>query len=144
MNKSAAVMDCLLVSEGRTTVNLIATTLGLAPRLVSSLLYMLGQAGRVSSAALSAKRYEFWLTPEQVTAEHARRVEAAKTSDPVGVAILISPVRLAGRLMYLERLQQREVFAHDATFAAIVNDYRATLAALRGQMQEADADEVHA
>ena len=144
MNKSAAVMDCLLVTDGRTTVSRIAATMSISAQGVSSLLHMMVQAGRVSSAALSPKRHEFWLTPEQVTAEHARRVSVAQGPEPVGVAILTSPVRLAGRLMYLERLQKREVFAHDATFAAIVNDYRATLAALRGQMQEADADEVHA
>jgi hypothetical protein len=137
------IVNILLGARAPVTVDRIAAVLSVGPRVVSGLLHALHQAARVSRAPVHQKKFEYWLSADQHAAEMAKRDEkpAAPSHEAAGVAIITDVVRLPGRLMYLERLQRREAFAHDATFAAIVDDYRKTLAAVRTQQRREDAQE---
>lgn len=143
MSLTNDIMSIVMAARAPVTVDRIAAVLSVGPRLVSGLLHALHRAGRVTRAPVHQKKFEYWLSADQLADEMAKREEkpAAQSAAAPGIAILTDVVRLPGRLMYLERLQRREAFAHDATFAAIVNDYRQTLAAVRMRQRCEDEQE---
>ena len=148
--ETSAVMDCLLAADRRLCSADVVRLTGHGPRSVPATLARLAKSGRVSTFLVNAHRREFWVTAPQREMERLLRqpapavpqtatlVMVAAPVSEIGVAILSDPARLAGRLMYLERLATRPVFAGDATLLAIARDYRATLAAIHSLEEAAD------
>lgn len=129
----STIIDHLMSRDGRVAPRAIAAAFGITSTAAASELRQLEEAGRITSGR-NGNGFCYWISPAQAIAEHRRHeATAARGAAPVGVAILSDPVRLAGRLIHLERLLAREVFSADATLRAIANDYRATLAAVQSQ-----------
>lgn len=163
-NCTLRIMNSLMAAVGTLTVKEIVGTAGVDRRRVSPTLRRLAECGRVSTASVSVGRREYWLTAAQRHIEATRRslfersrftrlsddLAAGRLSmtpygvQQIGVAILSDPARLAGRLIYLERLLARPVFAEDATMQAIARDYRTTLAAVHSLEEAADNEKAAA
>lgn len=134
-----SILDTLIAAGCWLTVPQIAERTGMLYERTRAQLAALAAAESINrrQSAATPQAIEYSISAAQAKRAIRSRVEATPPvaaiqppRPPVGVAILSDPLRLAGRLIYLERLLARPVFAGDATLTAIAGDYRATLAAV--------------